>query len=629
LKTLSHFLVCAACYLGSSLSAQGLAEQPGLVLENQTVKIYLLDADKQERLLVNGAETEIKQDEDKLYFEHTANRKETLRIEHKGKQEELPIKPMPLFWSIVPPLVAIVLAMVLRETLSSLFIGILVGLMIMGFYSGGLIGILESPIILAYSYFPEVLLDRGHISVILFCMITGSMVAIISKNGGMQGVVNKISKFATTRMSAQLATFFAGIIVFFDDYANSLVVGNTMRSLMDKMKVSREKLAYIVDSTSAPIAAVALVTTWIGAELEYISGGINYINESFGANLNMSAYAVFLKSLPYSFYTYLTLFFVVWVIVRGKDFGPMLQKERLAVQGKAELLAVNNPENDLYQAEEGIKTKSIYAIIPIVALVLATLIGLLVTGNKETGALQNASLSFFEKMQAILGAADSYAAILVASFLGLMLAFSMTVIQNKIPLHKSSEYALGGMKSMLGSVLILVLAWTLANITKTMHTADFLIQVMQAHLPVHLVPALTFVLATLIAFSTGTSWGTMAIVFPLVIPLAWKMSLTAGLPLDDALPILYNSIACVLAGAVFGDHFSPISDTTILSSLASSCNHIEHVRTQMPYALLVGTVSLVFGVIPSSFGISPYISLICGALVLVVTLEVIGKKAKD
>ncbi|MBL4710547.1 MAG: hypothetical protein JKY48_19130 [Flavobacteriales bacterium] len=559
-------------------------------------------------------------------FEYTFTNQVELEIV-SGKNETLEtISPIPLWLSIIPPLLAILLALIFKEVISSLIIGIFSGVFIIHFYAKGfLAGLLSSFTSTIDHYVLDSLNDSGHLSIILFSTLIGGMVSVISKNGGMQGVVNHISKYAKTAKSGQLATWVLGIAIFFDDYANTLIVGNTMRPITDKLKISREKLAYLVDSTAAPIAAIAFVTTWIGAELGYIESGIENIE-----GLDQSVYSIFISSLSYSFHPIFALIFMLILILKEKDFGPMYSAELKARHSTL----INNTEEidtselDEFTAIEGIKHRAVNAILPVVVVIIGTILGLLVTGWDEV-ILNDTELSFGRKLSSVIGNADSYKALLWSSLAGLLIAIILSVSQKLMSLHQSVNAAIGGFKTMLSAIIILVLAWSLALVIEDLHTADLLTSIMSENVSPYLVPTITFILAAVVAFSTGSSWGTMAILYPLMLPASWAICGASGLDSETTLSIFHNVVACVLAGAVLGDHCSPISDTTILSSLASSCNHISHVRTQMPYALTVGAVAIVFGILPASFGLSFFITVPVGIIVLYFLIDKIGKKIPE
>lgn len=522
--------------------------------------------------------------------------------------------PMPLWLSILPPLIAIAMALILREVISALFLGVLSGTFLMALYNGqepgtalgsGLLRVVDT-------YITGSVFDFDHVTIIVFTLTIGGMVKIISANGGMHGIVKWLLRRAKGPRSGQLMTFIMDLCIFFDDYSNTLMVGNTMRPVADKLKVSREKLAYIVDSTSAPVVAIAFVTTWIGAELSYIQEGINVIG------LEASAYSVFFHSLKYSFYPLLTLAFVMMIIYSQRDFGPMLKAEKAA-------RLVNDIDTEKLENSE-ISSHGIDALIPLLTLIIGTIIGLFATGY-DASVWHDASLDTFSKLSVIIGNANSYIALLWSSLISLLSAIIITLSRGSMEFGKIMEEMVEGFKIMFNAVLILTMAWSIALVTKDMHTAEFVSQLLlQWSISPFLVPALTFLLAALIGFSTGTSWGTMAILYPLILPASWMLSMDQGLSVDVTMPLFYNVVASVMAGAVMGDHCSPISDTTIMSSMASGCNHLQHVNTQLPYALTVGAVALLIGVLPTALGLPSWLAFTIAIAVLAAVVRFVGKK---
>jgi Na+/H+ antiporter NhaC len=411
-----------------------------------------------------------------------------------------------------------------------------------------------------------------------------------------------------------------GMVIFFDDYANTLVVGNTMRPVTDRLKISREKLSYIVDSTAAPISSIAFVTTWIGAELSYIQDGINTIG------IDETAYDIFLHSLKYSFYPVLALLFILILIYKKREFGPMLNAERKA---RKEGISKIHPEiSEEIENVETEKERWYNAAIPVIVIILGTITGLVSTGLSEVG--WSSDLGFSKNLSNVIGHADSYKALLWSSLAGVLVAVLLTISQRILSLKESIDSLVKGFKTMVTAILILVLAWSIALITKYMHTADFISGVLlEINIAPFLIPSITFILAALVAFSTGSSWGTMAILYPLILPSSWLISQEYGLDYDQSMAIFYNVVSTVLAGSVLGDHCSPISDTTILSSLASSCNHIEHVRTQLPYALTVGLVATFLGTLPAAYGVSSSILFVINIVILYFIVIVFGRKVNE
>lgn len=560
------------------------------------------------------------------------------------KDGSIRVKHIPLALSIIPPLLAILLALVFKEVILSLFVGIFSG----AFIVGGLrfeapLFYLESIWMVLQKYILDALTDSGHLSIILFSLLIGGMVAIISRNGGMAGVVTRLSKYAKNDTSTQLVTWFLGVAIFFDDYANTLIVGNTMRSVTDKFKISREKLAYIVDSTAAPVAAIAFITTWIGAELSYIEDGVSGI-EGFA---DVTSYALFLSSLKYSFYPILTLIFIVLVIRTKRDYGPMLKAEiRARTTGQVKPNSTEDIEENLEDLSpvKGAPLKAFNAALPVAVVILVTILGLLTTGFESTygqltdsvnglteswsdiwKAMGASGDSFFMKLGTLIGNSDSYIALLWASLSGVITALILTLSQKIMNLERSMGTMIDGFKTMLPALIILTMAWALAGTTKDLETAHYLSNAIADNMNPYLFPVIVFVLAAGIAFSTGSSWSTMAILYPLAIPTCWSICQAQGIDPAISMELMLNCIAIVLGASVLGDHCSPISDTTILSSLASDCNHLDHVKTQLPYALTVGIVSICCTFLSTFLGGGIWISLILIAASVILLYFILKK----
>lgn len=575
-------------------------------------------------LLIDGVKREILKDDKGLYCEYTFSKASEIQLIQQSRIETKRVNPIPLWLSILPPLIAILMALITKEVFSSLFVGLLIGTSVIYKYSGVsfFVAVFKGAFAIIDTYLMHALLSHEHLSIIIFSMLIGGMVTLISLNGGMKGIVNILSKYARNRRSGQFITYIMGLLIFFDDYANTLVVGNTMRPVTDKLKISREKLAYLVDSTSAPIAAIAFITTWIGAELSYIQQGIAEVG------LEASAYSVFLQSLKYAFYPVLTLIFVPMLIWQKRDFGPMLKAEKQAIMTNQESTEKKGRSPQIMkelEVADGVSPKWFNAVIPVAIVVFGTITGLIYTGwDPQTWGSH--SLSFTNKLSKTIGDADVFNALIWSSLAGVFAALLLTTAQRILNLKESIDGLINGFKTMFHAILILSLAWSLALLTEHLHTAQFITGLLTSiNISPQFLPALTFVFSAAIAFSTGSSWGTMAIIYPLILPAIWKIGLESGLDTESILPLFYNAVSAVLAGSVLGDHCSPISDTTILSSLACSCHHIHHVRTQMPYALIVGVVALVVGTLPSAFNFPVIASYVIAVSVLFIVIRLKGK----
>mgnify|MGYP001821322226 FL=1 len=535
----------------------------------------------------------------------------TLDFAAGGETGSAELRVMPGWVSLLPAFTAIAVALIIRSVVPALLLGIWLGATALNSFTpkGAAVGLLES----FQVFVASTVAKPDHAAIILFTMMIGGMVGIITRNGGMMSIVKMVVSRAKTAVGAQVAAWLMGLMIFFDDYANTLVVGNTARPITDQLNISREKLAYIVDSTAAPVVSIALITTWIGYEVSLIDAALQGITELE----DVPAYEIFLQSIPYSFYPILAIVFVFMVAVTGRDMGPMYTAEVRARKGDVFSAGDDGADaasEDTLEPKPDVPPRPVNAFIPIIVLVVALLGGLYATGEGET-------------IREIIGDANPYKAMMWASFIGALTAAAMSMGQRILTTHETVDAWYGGARATLFGMIVLVLAWSMADVTTALNAKGYLITILGESMPAAWVPAAVFVLAGITAFATGTSWGTMGILVPLVIPLAWAVMSVNGMTEAGDMHILYSSVSCVLAGAVWGDHCSPISDTTVLSSIASGCNHIEHVRTQLPYAMLVGLVAIVIGTVPGGYGVPPWVSLLVGGVVLYVVLRLRGRQA--
>ncbi len=550
-----------------------------------------------------------------VYIEKTGT--QSIVVESEGFKTEVRLRVLPGILSLLPPLFAIALAFAARQVLISLFCGIWLGAFFIFDYNP-LLGFIKTE----DTYLIHSLADPDHASILIFSLTLGGMVGVISKSGGTQGIVQKLSKFANHPRGGQLAAWAMGVLIFFDDYANTLIVGNTMRPFTDRLNISREKLSYIVDSTAAPVASIALVSTWIGFQ-------IGLIDQAFKTlNVPHNAYHIFLQSIPYATYSILAIIFVFLIGISLRDFGPMLTAEVRATTSGKVLRDDAQPLTDSSAldmiADHDTPLRWYNALIPIMIVIVVTLLGLYLNGRAALGeAAKTAPLG------SIFGEADSFAVLMWASFTGLFVAVVLAISQRILSLNESINAAINGYKSMMMAAMILILAWAIGDICKDLHTADYVINMTRGILSPHFVPFTTFVVAAFISFSTGTSWATMAILTPIVVPIAYKLPLETGMSSYLSHEILIGTVGAVLSGSVLGDHCSPISDTTILSSMASAADHVDHVRTQLPYAILVGIVASFSGYLPNGWGLHTYLSLAAGILILVGIVFIFGKKVNE
>lgn len=520
------------------------------------------------------------------------------------------VRAIPGILSILPPILAITLALVFRQVVISLFAGIWLAGFILDDYNAvsGFFSVLTHFVI-------DAVTDTDQARILVFSLLFGGMVGVITKNGGARGIAELITRYARSARGGQLATMVMALVIFFDDYANVLVRGNLMRPITDRLRVSREKLSFLVDTGAAAVASTAIVSTWIGYELGLIDQGLRTIASTD------TAFNVFVRSIPFRFYPILAMVFAFLVGFTDRDFGPMLTAERRARHGGKVIRDGAEPATETLEDESDAHRPASWlnGLAPILTILLVGIFGIYYTGVQALGG--DASRGLRE----IVEHSDSYQALLWASLSGCSVAILLAVGRRVLTTGEAFNAWVQGLKSMVMAIVILVLAWSIGAATAELHAADYLVQVLQGALNPVWLPVLTFALAAAMAFATGTSWATMAIMMPLVIPLADALSAAAGFSPERIDTILIGVISSVLAGSVFGDHCSPISDTTILSSMASASDHIDHVRTQLPYAVLVAVVGMAVGDIPTAFGLSPWISIAVGTGILVAVLYFYGQ----
>jgi len=495
------------------------------------------------------------------------------------------------FWSLVPPLLAILLCVILREALISLLFAVWVGATIINY------GNLWSGITKTADTLIGSVADSWNASIILFFFIVGGLMGIIFFSGGGQAFLKNISKKAKDSKMAQLFTWIGGIVIFLDDYANAAFVGNLFRPLSDKYHLSREKLAYIVDSTAAPVSSIFLISTWIGYQ-------VGVIGDALPESITVSPYFLWLHSIPYSFYSIFAIIMVGLVAYTGRDFGPMLKAEYRA-RTTNELWAKNarplSGTSDLKVAKNA-ALKPINLWLPLAALIVLSFYFMWVTGGGSEA----------ESLTAAISDADSMLSILYGTIIAFVLAMVMYLFQKVASVAEIMDAFMGGARMMVYATLILISAWSIGSICSELGTAAYVIGAVEGVMSPIALPIIVFVLSAFIALATGTSWGTMAIVTPIVIPLA----VSVGAPLPIA-------ISAVLTGAVMGDHCSPISDTTVMSSTFAGSDHIDHVTTQLPYAITIALIAAVCYVLVG-LGLPVILALIIGIGLLYGTLMVLS-----
>lgn len=462
-------------------------------------------------------------------------------------------------WSLVPPVVAIVLALITKEVYSSLFVGILIG---GAFWSGfkpeaTILHVFQDGVV-------GVLTDSYNMGILVFLVILGVMVCMMNKAGGSAAFGRWAKEHIKTRAGAQLATIALGVLIFIDDYFNCLTVGSVMRPVTDSHNVSRAKLAYLIDATAAPICIIAPISSWAAAVTGFVKGE--------------DGFSIFIRAIPYNYYAILTVIMMVTLVLAKEDYGPMKAHEKNAIEGDlfttGDRPFENTSENAIYN-----KGKVIDLVFPILSLIVCCVIGMIYSGGFFSGT------GFIEAFSG----SDASVGLMLGSFFAMVITIVFYAVRKVLRFSDSMACIPEGFKAMVPAILILTFAWTLKAMTDSLGAAPFVASVMNSAAGglMNLLPAIIFLVGCFLAFATGTSWGTFGILIPIVVAVFQGTNET----------MMIISISACMAGAVCGDHCSPISDTTIMASAGAQCNHVNHVSTQLPYAMTVAAVSCITYVI--------------------------------
>lgn len=492
------------------------------------------------------------------------------------------------FWSLIPPVVAIGLALITKEVYSSLFIGILVGGIFAADFSfeGTVKHVLDGGIV-------KVLTDSANVGILVFLVILGVIVSMMNKAGGSAAFGEWAGGKIKGRVGAQLVTIILGVLIFIDDYFNCLTVGSVMRPVTDRHNISRAKLAYLIDSTAAPVCIIAPISSWAAAVSSYVEG--------------KDGFAIFIQAIPYNFYALLTIVMMVAITVMKIEYGPMRMHELNAVKGDI----YTTPDRPYADAEsekkENVKGKVIDLVFPVLALVVCCVIGMIYTGGFFSGT---DFVTAFSQCVASEGLA-------IGSFFGLIITIALYSVRRVLRFRECMDCIPDGFRAMVPAILILTFAWSLKAMTDTLGADVFVSELVKSSAGgfMNFLPAIIFLIGCFLAFATGTSWGTFGILIPIVVAVFENSNPT----------LMIISISACMAGAVCGDHCSPISDTTIMSSAGAQCNHVNHVSTQIPYAVTVASVSFVTYII-AGFVQTAWIALPAGIILMMLVLLVIRKK---
>ncbi len=520
--------------------------------------------------------------------------------------------------SIWPSVLAVALAFITREIYSSLFFGALAGTFLLA--DGN---IASAFIDLFARHMIPPLTNRWNVSALVFSLMMGGFVELLGRIGGMRALAALALGKGDSKRRAGMGVFAMGWVVFFDGLASTMLVGKTMRPVTDRAGMSREKLAFIVDSTASPIAAFALISTWIAFELTMIQNGLALYGETTFNDAqsfaNISSYQVLIQTLPYRFYNYFLLLIVLLTIWMGRDIGPM----RRAEKGASPTLSGALRPTASGDTSGGTRRKILLTLIPLGLLVVSVFGGLYVDGLAKLDVL--AAGNGMQRIIQAFGKADADIIFVTATaFASAVAMLALRFLARPRFTESSTAVFFDGMKQMFLPVLILVFTFTLSSVIRELETAAWLAGVMDGNFPVAALPAVVFLLAAVMSFSVGSSWGTMGVLTPLCVPIAGALTGLQGGAAPG--PIMIATIGAVLAGAVFGDHCSPISDTTVVSAFASGCDTIEHVRTQIPYALIGASIAVTVGYLPAGMGANPFLLLVAGAGTCWAAIRFVGEK---
>lgn len=514
-----------------------------------------------------------------------------------GESDEAPATPFySSIWSLLPPIIAIALALITKEVYSSLFIGILVGACLYANFNFE--GIINHMFI---DGFVGALSDSWNVGILLFLVLLGAIVSLMNKAGGSAAFGQWASRHIKTRLGAQLATVCLGVLIFVDDYFNCLTVGSVMRPVTDKFKVSRAKLSYLIDATAAPICIIAPISSWAAAVAGFAQGS------------GMNGIELFIRAIPYNMYAILTIVMMITICVAKFDYGPMAKFEANAIKGDL-FTTGSRVTSDSFDESASDKGKVWDLLLPVVVLIVACVIGMIYSGGFFT-ADSDAYLNFIDAF----ADSDASVGLVFGSFAGLLFAIIYMLLRRVLKFNQIMECIPDGFKAMVPAIMILTCAWTLKIVTDSLGADVYIAGIVNGSATglMNFLPAIIFLIAIGLAFATGTSWGTFGILIPIVI--------AAFGGFGNELTII--AISACMAGAVCGDHCSPISDTTIMASAGGQCNHIDHVSTQLPYALTVAAVSFVTYIV-AGFIQNAIITMAIGIVLMVGVLLLIKAATK-
>lgn len=506
--------------------------------------------------------------------------------------------------SLLPPIVAIALCIITRQVIVSLSIGAFVGIIVL---VGGNPIIAFANIITTIS---DTVGNSWNVSILLFTFLLGGYIALLGKSGGMQAIARRAVKFITSRSRGTLVTCLFSTLLFFSDYTSMILTGVVMRPITDRLRISREKLSYIVAGCGTGITALSPISGWTAYQVAIIGTAVAAVG------MNEGAYTLFVKSIPYRFYGIFSVAFIYFISMQNRDFGKMYEAEKRAITTGHTFRPDSTPMGGIddkeYCAPEGSPERAINFFAPMITMFVIMFIGFFITGGGTEKMATEGLLSVF-------ASASTLWMMTVGVLAATIILGIMMLAQKMMTFSEINDTWIGGMKSLVFTIVFMVLAWTLANVCKSLGTANYIVTALvESNFPGWTLPTIVFIISGLMGFATGSSWGTMALVMPLAIPAA------AGL----GAPVL-ATIGAVFTASTMGDHISPISESVVLSSMASGVDHMDHCMTQLPYALTAAGVAIICGCIPAGLGVPGWISVVAGLAACWLIIRFVGKRTDD
>ncbi|CAM9275362.1 unnamed protein product [Scytosiphon promiscuus] len=550
----------------------------------------------------------------------------TVRVRVAGETLDVPVTCVPGWVTLLPPLVTLIISILYQQVLVALLVGIWAGALLTSGFNP-----LSAFLRTFDTYFVGAFVGEGNAEVLLFTFLLGGTIGLVQRSGGALGLANALKGFMGTRTRGQVCTVALGCLIFFDDYSSILIVGNSLRDVVKTVGVSPAKFAWLVHSVGVALASLSPISSWVGLQIGYTKA----VLDALGVSPPLDGFLVVLRSLPFRFFPLFYLLLIVIVLVSGRDFGPMADAESSSSSGSSDQKPespASDSQLDSTPADDGggggggitpkpgTPLRSRNALVPFATVITVTFAGMILDGISK---IEIAGNEVPKTLVNILSNCDSVSVLIWASAAGWLTSLMMVCGQGILTLPEAMETWMEGMKEVLEPQFVLVLAWALGHVVKDVQTAEYLSGALETGIPSYMLPALISVLCYIISYACGSTFGTMGIVFPLVGPLAWRLG-------NGDVEFLHHCFACILGASIFGNVCSPISDTTILTSLATGCGLGDHVRTTSPYTFMVAALSILIGSIPVGMGLyGPWVALLLGAGTMTALVYGLGREPAE